>query len=85
MLRNLQLGGSSVDLKVRRHGDEVSLEVLRTRGARLQISIVSVALRRCADGRDTQPGFDRRELIRRAPLSLAGGARSGDRFAIGLF
>ena len=40
-LRNLQLGGSSVDIKVRRHGDDVSLEVLRTRGNKLQISIVS--------------------------------------------
>ena len=40
-LRNLQLGGSSVDIKVRRHGDDVSLEILRTRGTRLQISIVS--------------------------------------------
>ena len=29
ILRNLQVGGSSVDLKVRRHADEVSLEVLR--------------------------------------------------------
>ena len=40
-LRNLQLGGSSVDIRIRRHGDDVSLEVLRTRGARLQVSIVS--------------------------------------------
>jgi hypothetical protein len=40
-LRNLQLGGSSVDIKIRRHRDDVSLEILRTRGARLQISIVS--------------------------------------------
>jgi glycogen debranching enzyme len=39
VLRELQLGPSSVDLRVRRHGDEVSLEVLRTRG-RIQVSIV---------------------------------------------
>ena len=30
ILRELQLGPSSVDLRVRRHGDDVSLEVLRT-------------------------------------------------------
>jgi glycogen debranching enzyme len=39
VLRDLRLGASSVDLRVRRHGDEVSLEVLRTRG-RIQVSIV---------------------------------------------
>jgi glycogen debranching enzyme len=39
VLRELQLGSSSVDLRVSRHGDEVSLEVLRTRG-RIQVSIV---------------------------------------------
>ena len=39
VLRELQLGPSSVDLRVSRHGDEVSLEVLRTRG-RIQVSIV---------------------------------------------
>jgi len=39
VLRDLRLGPSSVDLRVRRHGDEVSLEVLRTRG-RIQVSIV---------------------------------------------
>jgi glycogen debranching enzyme len=39
VLRDLQLGPSSVDLVVRRHGDEVSLEVLRTRG-QIQVSIV---------------------------------------------
>src|SRR6266550_3987160 len=39
VLRDLQLGASSVDLRVRRHGDEVSLEVLRTRG-QIQVSIV---------------------------------------------
>src|SRR6202171_6535362 len=39
VLRDLPLGPSSVDLRVRRHGDEVSLEVLRTRG-QIQVSIV---------------------------------------------
>src|SRR6201996_9438833 len=39
ILRELQLGSSSVDLRVRRHDDEVSLEVLRTRG-QIQVSIV---------------------------------------------
>jgi glycogen debranching enzyme len=39
ILRDLQLGNSSVDLRLRRHGDEVSLEVLRTRG-KIQVSIV---------------------------------------------
>jgi glycogen debranching enzyme len=39
VLRELKLGPSSVDLRVRRHGDEVSLEVLRTRG-RIHVSIV---------------------------------------------
>jgi glycogen debranching enzyme len=39
ILRELQLGSSSVDLRVRRHGDDVSLEVLRRRG-QIQVSIV---------------------------------------------
>ncbi|HVX75890.1 MAG TPA: amylo-alpha-1,6-glucosidase [Bradyrhizobium sp.] len=39
VLRDLQLGSSSVDLCVRRHGDDVSMEVLRTRG-QIQVSIV---------------------------------------------
>jgi glycogen debranching enzyme len=39
ILRDLKLGESSVDLRLRRHGEEVSLEVLRTRG-RIQVSIV---------------------------------------------
>jgi glycogen debranching enzyme len=39
ILRDLQLGESSIDLRIRRHGDDVSLEVLRTRG-RIQVSIV---------------------------------------------
>jgi len=40
ILRNLQLGGSSVDVKVRRNRDDVSLEILRAQG-KIQISIVS--------------------------------------------
>jgi glycogen debranching enzyme len=39
VLRELRLGPSSVDLRVRRHGEEVSLEVLRTHG-QIQVSIV---------------------------------------------
>jgi glycogen debranching enzyme len=39
VLRDLQLGASSVDLRVRRHGEDVSLEVLRTRGE-IRVSIV---------------------------------------------
>jgi glycogen debranching enzyme len=39
ILRELRLGPSSVDLCVRRHGDDVSLEVMGTRG-HIQVSIV---------------------------------------------
>ena len=39
ILRDLRLGDSSVDLRMRRHDDDVSLEVLRTRG-RIRVSIV---------------------------------------------
>jgi glycogen debranching enzyme len=39
-LRNLQLGHARVDVTVRRHGDDVSLEILRARG-RVQVSIIS--------------------------------------------
>jgi len=39
ILRDLWLGDSSVDLRIRRHNDDVSLEVLRTRG-RIRVSIV---------------------------------------------
>jgi glycogen debranching enzyme len=39
ILRDLQLGASTVDLRVRRHGDDVSLEVLRRRG-QIQVSII---------------------------------------------
>jgi glycogen debranching enzyme len=39
ILRDLRLGESSVDLRLRRHDDDVSLEVLRTRG-HIRVSIV---------------------------------------------
>ncbi len=39
VLRDLQLGASSADLRVRRHGDDVSMEVMKTRG-QIQVSIV---------------------------------------------
>src|ERR1700736_3751243 len=39
ILRDLHLGDSSVDLRIRRHGDDVSLEVLRTR-CKIQVSMV---------------------------------------------
>ncbi|MGP9813482.1 amylo-alpha-1,6-glucosidase [Rhodopseudomonas sp. NSM] len=39
VLRDLRLGESSVDLRIRRHGEGVSMEVLRTDG-RVQVSIV---------------------------------------------
>jgi glycogen debranching enzyme len=39
VLRNLQLGGSSVDLRVRRHKDDVSVDVPRRQGA-IQVSVV---------------------------------------------
>jgi glycogen debranching enzyme len=39
ILRELRLGSSSVDLRIRRHGEDVSLEVIRTRG-QVQVSLV---------------------------------------------
>ncbi|MDB5500455.1 MAG: amylo-alpha,6-glucosidase [Tardiphaga sp.] len=39
ILRDLQLGSSSIDLRLCKHNDDVSLEVLRTRG-KIQVSIV---------------------------------------------
>lgn len=39
ILRNLQVGESSIDLKVRRHADDVSLEVLQARG-KIQASVI---------------------------------------------
>ena len=39
VLRNLQLKQSSVDLKVRRHAHEVSVEILERRG-RIQVAVV---------------------------------------------
>jgi glycogen debranching enzyme len=39
ILRNLAVGGSTMDLKVRRHGDGVSLDVLKSHG-KIQASVV---------------------------------------------
>jgi glycogen debranching enzyme len=39
VLRELQLADASMDLRIRRHGDDVSIEVLRKRG-QIQVSIV---------------------------------------------
>jgi glycogen debranching enzyme len=39
MLRDLRLGASSVDLRIRRHGNDISLEVVGTRG-QVQVSLV---------------------------------------------
>jgi hypothetical protein len=39
VLRNLQLKQASVDLKVRRHANDVSVEVLERRG-QVQVSVV---------------------------------------------
>jgi hypothetical protein len=39
ILRDLSIGESSIDLRIRRHNDEVSLEVMRTRG-KIAVSIV---------------------------------------------
>jgi len=39
IVRNLQLGESSVDFLLRRHGEEVSLQILRTHGT-IQMSVV---------------------------------------------
>jgi glycogen debranching enzyme len=39
ILRGLQLGSSFVDIRVNRHGDDVSMEILRRRG-KIQVSIV---------------------------------------------
>jgi glycogen debranching enzyme len=39
ILRNLTVGGSSMDLRVHRHGDEVSIEVLRA-GGKIQASVI---------------------------------------------
>ena len=39
ILRQLRLGAATVDLRITRHGDDVSLEVLRARG-KIQVSIV---------------------------------------------
>jgi hypothetical protein len=39
ILRNLRLGGSSVDLLLRRHGEDISLQVLRNHG-HVQVSAI---------------------------------------------
>ena len=39
ILRNLRLGGSSVDLLLRRHGEDISLQVLRNHG-HIQVSAI---------------------------------------------
>jgi glycogen debranching enzyme len=39
ILRELRLGAASVDLRIRQHGDDVSLEVIRSRG-QVQVSLV---------------------------------------------
>jgi glycogen debranching enzyme len=39
LLRDLRLGQSSIDLRVHRHGHDVSLEIVRTRG-KIQVSVV---------------------------------------------
>jgi glycogen debranching enzyme len=39
ILRDLAVGGSTMDLRVHRHGDEVSIEVLRARG-KIQASVI---------------------------------------------
>ena len=38
LLRNLRLGAASVDLMVRRHDEEVSVELLRTSG-KIEVSV----------------------------------------------
>ena len=40
ILRDLQLGDARSDLKVRRHGDQISVELLRSRG-NIQVSVIS--------------------------------------------
>jgi glycogen debranching enzyme len=39
ILRNLSVGGSSIDLRVSRHGEDVSFDVLGTRG-KVQVSVI---------------------------------------------
>jgi glycogen debranching enzyme len=40
-VRNLLVGDASADIRVRRHRHDVSLEILRTRGTKLQVSMLS--------------------------------------------
>ncbi|MGJ4883346.1 MULTISPECIES: amylo-alpha-1,6-glucosidase [unclassified Bradyrhizobium] len=39
VLRDLRLGSSTIDLRIRRHGEDISMEVLRRRG-QIQVSLV---------------------------------------------
>ena len=39
MLRDLRLGSSTIDLRIRRHDEDISMEVLRRRG-QIQVSLV---------------------------------------------
>ncbi|WP_315776378.1 MULTISPECIES: amylo-alpha-1,6-glucosidase [unclassified Bradyrhizobium] len=39
VLRDLRLGNSTIDLRIRRHGEDISMEVLRRRG-QIQVSLV---------------------------------------------
>jgi glycogen debranching enzyme len=40
-LRHLNVGTATADIRIRRYGHDVSLEILKSRGARLQISMLS--------------------------------------------
>jgi glycogen debranching enzyme len=40
-LRRLRVGAATADIRIRRHGHDVSLEILRSHGAKLQISMLS--------------------------------------------
>ncbi|OLK91623.1 hypothetical protein IXO812_20665, partial [Xanthomonas oryzae pv. oryzae] len=69
VLRDLRLGASSVDLRLRRHGDEVSLEVLRTRG-----QIHHSAVLRSIGERELfahHASGDMRRLVARIPILYA--------------
>ena len=39
VLRDLRLGNSTIDLRIRRHDEDISMEVLRRRG-QIQVSLV---------------------------------------------
>ena len=65
VLRELQLGSSTIDLRIRRHGDDVSMEVLRRRGADPGVDRAR-ALRRQLNGEkyhaQSHPGLHGRRL-----------------------